>query len=490
MIPKIKEFFPKLFNKNPKIFLKNGRDMLVNPLRKNKINLPDYNYSKDIECRKLMSDLSVFEVNVLTEIIHGSLKTTVRQIAEYVEATEDQVKPALEKLQILNLFKLNDDQILVNKEMRKYYESQIPKFDNDFRADMEFVKGFLSKVPIHVLPTWYSIPRTSDDIFGSIIEKYLLTPKIYQRYLDEISFDEPVLNAIMNDVYSQPDYKIFANEVIEKYDLTREQFEEYMLLLEFNLICCLSYNESDEHWVEVITPFYEWRQLLRERHKNMPRPIVEPLEIERTHPHDFGFVMDMSAIVSAALNSSVPLQGENDERHIPLETAKQILARDITFCYSKRLVEMLEKLKLVEITDNQIVSRSIATAWLEKHLQEQAIAVYRYGAHQGTPIPGGYIDRDLREIENSLKRLMSKGWIYFDDFIKACCAPVGNNEPVMLVKKGKRWKYESPTYSENDIETIHRYIFQTLFAAGFVATGKHAGKECFTITPFGRMTMD
>lgn len=460
--------------------------MLVNPLRKNKINLEDYSYGKDIECRKLMADLSVFEVNILTEIIHGSLKSSVKQLAEYVESTEEEIYPALEKLQKLNLFKLEGKQILVDKEMRKYYEPQIPKFDDDFRADMEFIKGLLSKVPIHVLPTWYSIPRTSDDIFGSIVEKYLLTPKIYQRYLDEISFDEPILNSIMNDVYSQPDYKIRANEIIEKYDLTREQFEEYMLHLEFNLICCLSYNESNEHWEEVITPFYEWREFLRSRQRTMPKPIENSLEISRTHTHDFGFVMDMSAIIKETLNA--PVSVEQDA--LPKDIAEQILSRIITTEYSKLLVKMLVKLKLVEVADGQMTPRSIAQAWLDKHLQEQAIAVYRYGAHQGTAIPGGYIDRDLREIENCLKRLLSKGWIYFDDFINACCAPIGDNHPVMLIQKGRRWKYQMPTYTEDDIQTIHQYLFQTLFSAGLIATGNHNGKECFSITPFGRMTMD
>ncbi|CCB91618.1 putative uncharacterized protein [Waddlia chondrophila 2032/99] len=464
--------------------------MLVNSLKKNKINLSDYNYEKDIECRKLMSDLSVFEVNTLTEIVHGSLNTTISQIAESVDATEEDVLPALEKLKKLKLFQINGDRINISKEMRKYYESQIPKFDNDFRADMEFVKGFLSKVPIHVLPIWYSIPRTSDDIFGSIIEKFLITPKIYQRYLDEISFDDPILNAIMNDVYSHTDYKIRVSEVIEKYSLTREQFEEHMLLLEFNLICCLSYNESDDHWVEVITPFYEWRQLLRERRKNQPQPINHLLEIERTHPHDFGFVMDTSAITSTALNSPIPIHEENGEWTLPQETARHILGRSITPQYARLLLKILIELKLVEIADHQIVSKDLSEDWLKKHLQEQAITIYRYGVHQGAPVPGTYINRDLREIETSLKRLMNKGWIYFDDFLKGCCAPIGNNNPVTLVKKGKRWKYELPAYSEEDIKTIHQYIFQTLFAAGFVATGTHAGKECFTITPFGRMSMD
>ncbi len=464
--------------------------MLVNPLKKNKINLSDYDYEKDIEYRKLMAELSVFEVDVLTEIIHGSLQSSIEQICDYLESPLDKLYPALEKLQELKLFTLKNNKIIVSKEMRKYYESQIPKFDDNFRADIEFIKSFLAKVPIHVLPTWYALPRTSDDIFASIIEKFLITPKIYQRYLDEISFDEPVLNSITDDVFSGPNHKISAAFVMDKYQLSRDKFEKYMLYLEFNLICCLSYNQVDDHWKEVITPFHEWREFLSFTHNNFPKGIESPLEVVRTHSHDFGFILDMSVLLKKAIETPLTVKQSNAKFSLPQSISDAIFSRNLPENYSSLLIQMLSTLKLIEIKNDRIIPRNIANAWLEKHLQEQAIAVYRYGAHQGTAIPGGYIDRDLREIEQCLKGLMNKGWIYFSDFIKSCCAPIGDNGPVMLIKKGKRWKYRLPSYSENDKLKIHQYIFQTLFAAGFVATGTHHEKECFSITPFGRMTLD
>lgn len=464
--------------------------MLVNPLRKNKINLSDYDYKKDIECRKLMAELTVFEVDLLTEIIHGSLKMTVEQICDYLESPQEKIYPALEKLQELKLYALEGSKIIVSKEMRKYYESQIRKFDDKFRADIEFIKGFLTKVPIHVLPTWYALPRTSDDIFASIIERFLLTPKIYQRYLDEITFDETILNSIIEDVYSNPKYKILAVDVIEKYQLSREEFERHMLHLEFNLVCCLSYNQIDERWKEVITPFYEWREFLTFQQNSLPQEIENPLEILRTHSHDFGFIIDMSSLLKKATETKLAVQATGTEFSLSQELSDAVFSRPLSTDYSSLLIQMLSTLKLIEIKNEKLSPRNIAKSWLEKHLQEQAIAVYRYGAHQGTAIPGGYIDRDLREIEQCLKRVMGKGWIYFSDFIKACCAPIGDNPPVMLVNKGKRWKYQLPSYSEEDIKKIHQYIFQTLFAAGLVATGTCNGKECFSITPFGRMTLD
>jgi len=445
--------------------------MITNPIRRNKISLSDYPYQKDIEYRLLMADLSVFEADVLTEIIHGSLETDVDTLADYLEVDQAKILPTLEKLQMMKLFKLQNGSIFVDKEMRKYYESQIDKFDDDFRPDMEFLRSLLSKVTIHVLPIWYSIPRTSDDIFASIIEKYLQTPKIYQRYLDDLTFDEPFLNDIMREVYSAPDLKVRAKELIRKYDLSREQFEECMLLLEFNLVCCLTYQKRNNKWEEVLTPYYEWEQYQTFIRESAPQSISEPLKVKRTHSNDFGFVQDLVSVLTEVIKKPVK---------------EEKILKD----YQSAIVDRLELLKLVEIKEGVLHPKSVSDSWIEKHLQEQAMYIYRYASHQRTPVPGGYIDRDLRETEKCLKRVMSSGWIYFDDFIKGCTAPLGENQPVSLQKKGRRWRYQLPEFTKEDIQTIYRHLFENLFQAGMVATGTHDGKPCFCVTPFGRMTID
>ena len=104
------------------------------------------------------------------------------------------------------MFTIQGDKIIVDKELRKYYEFQIDKFDEDFRPDVEYIFSLLSKVTIHVLPVWYMIPRASDNIYASLIEYD--DPKLYERYLQELNFDDPVMAGIMNDVLSAPNLKI------------------------------------------------------------------------------------------------------------------------------------------------------------------------------------------------------------------------------------------------------------------------------------------
>lgn len=464
------------------------------PLRKNKINLSDYPYQKDIEHRFLMSDLSVFEVSVLNEILHGSLKTTVAHLAEALGVPSAKLLPSLERLQKLKLYKIEKGALLVDKEQRKYYETQIPKFDDDFRADIEFLRSLLSKVPIHVLPQWYAISKTSDDIFQSIIEKYLSTPKIYQRYLDELTFDEDVLNHMMRDVFAAPDNKVTATSLLEKYKLSRETFEEYMLLLEYNMVCFLSYNQSDNLWVEVITPLHEWRNFLRFLKEQTPKAIQDPLKVVRTHPSDFGFVQDMTVLLNAAIKKPISLEKGEKGPPFDAKTAAALFPHlnkgVLSGGYAGELVKTLRELKLADVKDNALHAKAGAKAWLEKHLQEQAMMVYRYASAQKRAATGSYIDRDLKETEKCLKSIMKAGWIYFDDFVKSCTASIGEHAPVALESKGRRWRYRIPAYTEEDIATLRGLIFQTLFQSGIVATGTHDSRPCFSVTPFGRMTVD
>ena len=72
--------------------------MLAAPTRKNKITLSDYNYRRDIDNRLLMAQLSTFEVEVLQEILDGSLTLTIKKIADALSVKEDAILPVLNHL--------------------------------------------------------------------------------------------------------------------------------------------------------------------------------------------------------------------------------------------------------------------------------------------------------------------------------------------------------------------------------------------------------
>lgn len=261
---------------------------MLNLTRKNKIVLSDYNYQRDIENRLLMSHLTLFEVDVLREILDSSLKTTIHQLAESLDVDEKLVIPAVDKLSKTKLFQRFGNVISVDKEMRKYYESQIIKFDTNFEPRFDFFfQSLMTKVPIHSIANWYSLCKVSDHIFNSIVESYLATPKIYETYLKELHFDIPVLNNIAKEVFKADDFKIPSRTLIEKYGLQREQFEEYMLYLEYNFVCCISYQRDKQNWEEIVTPFYEWKEFLESQKKSLPIAIKDIANIQPAHPEHF-----------------------------------------------------------------------------------------------------------------------------------------------------------------------------------------------------------
>ena len=148
--------------------------------KKNKINLSDYPYQKDIENRLFLSQFSLLDHALMEEILFSPLQISFPKFLKNLGKEEKEVVACLEKFERIGLVKIVDNFLLIDKETRKYFESQFAKFEEDFKPDMEFLQSLLRKVPIEVLPSWYAISRTSNHIFSSIIEKYLLTPQIFQ----------------------------------------------------------------------------------------------------------------------------------------------------------------------------------------------------------------------------------------------------------------------------------------------------------------------
>ncbi len=456
--------------------------MTLNTSRKTQVDLSCYNYRLDIEHRLLMSDFTSFEVEVLLEVLHGSLRFTVDSLAQLLGASKLAVMAALESLQKTKLLKVAHGQVVVDKERRKYYESQMEKFDNDFEPDVEYVLSTLRQVPIHVLPTWYAISKSTDDIFSSIIEKHLLTPEIYRRYILDLCYDDPIAAGIIEDVFTSPDFKVRGQAIREKYKLSNEQFEERLLHLEFQLACFLSYSQINGEWTEVVTPLHEWRQFLRFQREAYPATIKEA-EVHRYRSDDFGFIIDLAALLQASKPAGIPLKkGSLDEAAVKnclASVADEQALQDPA--YAECLMTRALQVGLAEVVDNKFHALPEADPWIKQPPHQRAVILYRCVTRAA--------ERDLRAIEKSLKRMVGAGWITFDDFMAGFTQPIGKAVPMTLVKKGKRWRYQIPSYDEDQKAFIQAVIFQHLFHVGMVATGLWKRKACFKITPFGKFTL-
>ncbi len=453
----------------------------LNTVKKQKINLNDYPYLEDVRSRSLLADFSVFDLEVLEEILFSSLKTSVKKVSRSLGCTEGDLDPILSKLEGCALLERQGDLLFIDKDKRKYFEFQISRFEEDFKPDMEFLQGLLKQIPIHLLPAWYATPRSSNNIFESIIEKYLLTPQIYQRYLLDLNFADPVLSGILQDLFASSELKLSSSDLISKYNLARADFDRLMLQLELHFVCFVSYQREEDHWHEIVTPFHEWREYMLFLQAT-DAPAIEQTDTLFTYRNaPFAFIQDMETILTLAQKKSLPLNKIRSLAHqIGLETDTP---EELRFAetYLARIIEKLVSIRLADKNDGSLYALESVHEWLSLDLEARAVQL-----HRSLPSPLSS-EGNVREAEKSIKRVLKKGWVYFDDFIRGVMVPLHEGSAVALKKNGKHWKYTIPQYSEEERAFIQTVVFDWLFECGIVATGSIDGKDCFTATPFGRI---
>lgn len=445
--------------------------MNVNSIKKFKINLTDYNYRRDIEVLSLLSSLSEYEISLLQEVLNNSLKFDLSDLVEALESSKEDVLNGLERLSKSGLLKLEASTVNVDKELRKQYEFHIERMDETFKPNIEFIQALLSRVSVHILPTWYNLPRSSDHIFLAIVEKHLLTPKIYERYLQELALEDKILEEIKAAFIAAQGKSLIVSEIQKQHQISKAQLIEYLLLLEFNFIAYFHYKFEDGKWQEVLSPFQEWQDFQRFCQQTKPEGIKKIAEIKSKECKPFFFVDEMTLLLENSVSK-------------PIDFSKLT-------GYKSKAAAKLQQLGLGIIKDKMLSPTDEGKYWLSHSLQGRALELFRDPTNRLTEITDIqlYNERNTREVEKSLRRVMVSGWIYFEDFIKGLTLTVGTSEAVNLKQKGKQWRYVVPNYTAAEQVFIERVIFERLFELGLVDIGVHDGKKCFCVTPFARLAI-
>ena len=365
----------------------------------------------------LMTRLSGFDVEVLQEILSNSIKIPVHELVDDLECDELELRSSLKKIEDSGLFRMEGDVLHVNKELRKYFDIHAEKFEKNFTPCMEYLQGLLSQVPIHCLPVWYAIPRTSDSIFQSILEKFLLTPKIYREYFQEFQTEDPDLVEVIQEVFEAPDFAVPSTVLREKLGISEEQFTETLIYLEFNFICCSSFQKIGDHWEEVVTPFHEWREYLRYLENSKAKSVAEDSEIEKAQKGDFAFVRDMSMLLNTFRDSDVHEDELSSEWHN--ETCEVNILRTEFF---QKLIHKLFFLGFIEFKDSIVRPTELGEEWMAMNLEDRAIFLYRQQSSTGPDrFQMSTSDRFIRRIERGMRRVLDAGWISFDSLPLSGC---------------------------------------------------------------------
>lgn len=426
--------------------------MPVLPHRKNKVSLSDFNYLREIELRLFFSGLSNKEVPILQEIVDDSLKMSLLEFSKRVNISAKTLQPLLKKLEECKFLKIEGDHLIVDKEQRKAFETFLIKFEEDFEPGMEYLRSLLNRIPTNIQANWYHLPRNCDDVFQTLVETTLSTPKSYKQYIDQLEYDHPHVGAIIKELYSSPELLLPATKVMKKYRLDLQAFHEAVLLMEYNLVGCLAYIPTVEGWEEVITPFAEFKNYQNFLQSTTSKPISG--KVKRFHVEDFGFVLDMSTKLEALMHTPAPAKGDSP--------------------YSEQIIERLIFHHLAKEEAGKLKLRESATSWLAKSIEERALSLSRHPT----------------AVEKGLNRLILSGWTYVDDFMRGFTGVLTGKEKIALRNKGKKWGYFRPEYNEEEQALIRTTLTKRLFEAGFIALGEHQGKECFIVTTFGRKYLE
>lgn len=443
--------------------------------KKNKINLSEYNFEFDLSQRLILSSLSIFEIEVLREIIQNSLKFSISELCETLESPLSKIQETLNKLLNFKLFYIQNDTIHVNKEFRKYFEVQIERFNENFKPDTDFFQALLHSVPIEVLPNWFCISKSSDDIFQSIIDSFFLTPQLFQQYLNTLDYEDETTAKVVEMVYSHIDLKVDVETILNKLSITREYLEKIIIVLELQKVCCLRYTPLGDKWKQTITPFNEWVEYLLYQNSISYKPITPSSEVEILHSNNF--IESLDDLLLQSIKA-------------PISINEYINISDSNHSYRKQVIKKILFLRLAESKNDILSPNPDINEWLKKTYHEKCMSIYfstfnEYKKNSRTE----FQDKDIRKIEKALKFIIDKGWIYLDDFMNSLSFSIGRSQQITLQKKNRKWQYAFPEYDENQKNFIINVIEEHLFQSGMVQLGRCNQKKCLMITPFGKTSL-
>ncbi len=446
-------------------------------LRKNKIHLADFGFQKEIDNRRLLAQMSSLEAEILEEIFFSSSKLSLLKISRKFMTTPEKMKKLMQKFEDIQLLSIDDDLILVDKHPRKNLELYMQRFENEFEPDVEYLLSTLKTLPIHLLPVWYAIPRTSSDIFQSIIDKYLKTPYIYKRYLENLCFENASIQTICSMLLESNNLKLELKKIEETLSLSEEEMAKLLLYLEYSMICSVIYKDK----IPFLCFYKEWKDYLLATRKSNPISSVLP---SSSFTDPFAFVTHMEAVVDFVEKKAIKVFCQQNEILIPESLAKPLFTQYPEI--SKHLVSVVHKLiklQLINVIDDHLYPSKNLKAWKKLNKEEKALHLYRTSEPKyKATYP---IEKILRDVESNLMRLCHDSWISMKDFL--ALSLIGfSQEDLQLQQKGKNWSYKIPVYHKEEQNFIHNVIENYYFESGIVVLGTHENTRCFTLTSFGK----
>jgi hypothetical protein len=453
----------------------------TNNLRKIKILVDDYPHARDASLRMILHHCTQNDLKVLEEILFSSIQTTTQNLVEALNLSPSQLETSVNLFMTAGLIKNQGQILVIDKELRKFFELEIQRFEQDFEPGIDFIAQLLKKVPIHILPVWYSLPRTSTNIFESIVEKYLYTPQIYQRTISEIQTYDPLLKTIIDLLFSSDHLELDLEFLQNHLSLSPAALFDTIALLEFSLIASVGYRQDRSSYKGYLTPFSEFKHYLLHLRATECTTLADA-QIHKITLAPFAFIEGLFTLLNCFKNKGY---------HYPLDRLeeselKEALAEDnLAYLDLEELMQKLVTVHLMETKNNQIALNESSYSFLSMKLESAALLLYRHPLNKPCVHLAIPTDKAIRECEKAAVRLLGKGWVLLEEFVKGMVVPFSDEEQVHLRKKGRKWVYHLPTYTTSDQDFIHHIFTDWFEKVGVIETGFVDNKPTLRLTSLG-----
>ncbi len=439
-------------------------------LKRNKVQLKDYDSEKDIAFRLSLSNLSFLQVEILEEILFNPSTIPLVNLSRNLEIPLPQLRECMDCLEPLGCG-IEDDLLCVGKETKRYLEIEMERFKETFAPDLSFFQSLLKKVPIHVLPNWYSIPRTSDHIAFSIIEKHLNYPNLYERHLLEIK-NYPLIERVLSLLFSKTCKKIDIAELEIFLKISQEELEALLIQLEFYFAAFVCYEKENSHFKRVLRPLKEWENYLTflQQKKQSSLAIMFPLPLP-------SFLQDLKKTLCFFKENSPSKEAFFKKN--PLSLKNPFYLKN---AYLSKIVKKAEEGFLVQETKGLTLTQ-LGRAWLSCSEKDQALFLYRKTVSENS----FFSEKCMKELEKILQGFPRQSWICLETVWETGLICLGEETKIRLKRIGKNWNYQFPQYTEEEKEYLKKLFIECFFEAGLILLGSCQERLFFRLTSLGEM---
>jgi hypothetical protein len=171
---------------------------------------------------------------------------------------------------------------------------------------------------------------------------------------------------------------------------------------------------------------------------------------------------------------------------LPIDTSS---AYDLSEKDFNHILQKLCIVKLAKISNGKLYPLDSSDHWLDLTSEEKSLYLYRHplnnllNSELSCKINS---EKNIREAEKSVKRLLQKEWVFFDDFFKGILVPLSEDSVIVLKKTGRQWMYTQPRYTKEEASLLKSIIFEWLFEMGITIPGTCNNRDCFALTAFGK----